>query len=120
MPKTRMESSVRIAFFKPQSATGTLCLKPIPKISHLDVFNFKPEYFEQMLKLLMISLTEEISLTKKFRVISIGSQKKIFVENIKLIDIRIFSNHDEENLSSKQRNSAGLPNFYNGFGIFIK
>ena len=64
MPRTRMESSVRITFLKPQSATGTLFLTPIPQISHLDAFNFKPEYFEKTLKLLMISLTEAISLTK--------------------------------------------------------
>ena len=59
-----MESSVRITFLKPQSATGTLFLTPIPQTSHFDVFNFKPEYFEKMLKLLMISLTQAISLTK--------------------------------------------------------
>ena len=47
MPKTRMESSVRITFLNPQSAKGTLFLTPIPQISHLDVFNFKPEYFEK-------------------------------------------------------------------------
>ena len=59
-----MDSSERITLLKPQSATGTLFLTPIPQISHLDVFNFKTEYFEKMLKLLMILLTEAISLTK--------------------------------------------------------
>ena len=46
MPKTRMESSVRITFLKPQSATGTLFLTPIPQISHLDVFNFYQKSIE--------------------------------------------------------------------------
>ena len=66
MPKTRMESSVRITFLKPQSATVTLFLTPIPQISHFDLFNFKPEYFEKMLKLLMISV-ETLNELRQYR-----------------------------------------------------
>ena len=60
-----MLSLTRSTDFIPQTALLTPFRSPIPAVSHLDRFGFKPEKEENMLKTLSSSLIDSLFFKKK-------------------------------------------------------
>ena len=82
-----MVSSCTFAHLIPQSATFTSFRAPIPAISHVDLFDLRPENYEKCLKISNRFKTDSVFFLKKASIIRVSSVDKFLLKKFKTFNI---------------------------------